>query len=79
MNGGCNSITTNSNTLLPDKNGAFDYYEKDDLFPILKSNIDNGYIYVVTWDDFLKYPQADISIAFDHKEATPDYKIIKLL
>lgn len=55
------------------------YYEKNELFPILKSNIDNGYIYVVTWDDFLKYPQIDINIAFDHKDDTPDYKIVKSL
>lgn len=65
--------------ILPDQNGSFDYYEKNELFPILKSNIDNGYIYVVTWDDFLKYPQIDINIAFDHKDDTPDYKIVKSL
>lgn len=65
--------------ILPDQNGSFDYYEKNELFPILKSNIDNGYIYVVTWDDFLKYPQIDINIAFDHKDDTPDCKIVKLL
>ena len=65
--------------ILPDQNGSFDYYEKNELFPILKSNIDNGYIYVVTWDDFLKYPQIDINIAVDHKDDTPDYKIVKSL
>lgn len=65
--------------ILPDQNGSFDYYEKNELFPILKSNIDNGYIYVVTWDDFLKYPQIDINIAFDHKDDTPDSKIVKSL
>lgn len=65
--------------ILPDQNGSFDYYEKNELFPILKSNIDNGYIYVVTWDDFLKYPQIAINIAFDHKDDTPDYKIVKSL
>ena len=31
------------------------------------------------WDDFLKYPQIDINIAFDHKDDTPDYKIVKSL
>ena len=55
------------------------YYDKNNLFPILKSNIDNGYAYVVTWEDFLKYASADISIAFEHKDSTPSYKIIKSL
>ena len=65
--------------ILPNKKGNFDYYDKNNLFPILKSNIDNGYIYVVTWDDFLKYSQVDINIAFSHKESTPTYKISKNL
>lgn len=63
--------------ILPDQKGSYDYYDQGDLFPILKSNIENGYIYAVTWNDFLKYPQAYISIAFDHKDDTPSYKIIK--
>ena len=50
-----------------------------DLFPILKDNIDNGYIYVVTWEDFKKYPNADISQAFDYRDQTPSYKIKKSL
>lgn len=65
--------------ILPDKSGAFDYYDKSNLFPILRSNIDNGYIYVVTWDDFLRYPQVDINIAFSNKDNTPDYRIVKSL
>lgn len=65
--------------ILPDKNGSYNYYDKDNLFPILKSNIDNGYIYVVTWEDFLSYPQIDMNIAFNHKESTPIYKISKSL
>lgn len=63
--------------ILPDKDGSFGYYDKNGPFPILKSNIDNGYIYVVTWDDFLKYPQIDMDMAFDHKGNTPSYKIVK--
>lgn len=63
--------------ILPDARGSYDYYTKRDLFPILKSNIDNGYIYVVTWDDFLKYPQVDMTLAFYCKDETPVYKIIK--
>ena len=63
--------------ILPDRNGSYTYYDKDNLFPILKSNIENGYTYVVTWNDFLKYTQEDINIAFSHKEDTPAYKIVK--
>ena len=40
-------------------------------------NAKNGYTYVVTWNDFLKYTQEDINIAFSHKEDTPAYKIVK--
>lgn len=65
--------------ILPNKNGTYDYYKKDDLFPILKENIDNGYIYVVDWDDFVKYPNLDIKEAIDHKDSTPTYKIKKSL
>lgn len=76
-----NSRTSHRNAILavvlPDKTGSFDYYDKNNLFPILKSNIENNYIYVVTWDDFMKYPQIDMDLAFDHKNATPTYKIIK--
>ena len=78
-----NDRTSHSNAILavilPDKNGVYDYYDKNDLFPILKSNIENSYIYVVTWDDFIKYPQIDINIAFDHKNNVPSYKIAKSL
>ena len=78
-----NDRTSHSNAILavilPDKNGVYDYYNKNDLFPILKSNIENSYIYVVTWDDFIKYPQIDIDIAFDHKNNVPSYKIAKSL
>lgn len=63
--------------ILPDRNGSYTYYDKDNLFPILKSNIENGYTYVVTWNDFLKYTQEDINIAFSHKEDTAAYKIVK--
>ncbi len=78
-----NNRTSHSNAVLavvlPDKNGSYSYYNKNDLFPILKSNIENDYIYVVTWDDFITYPQVDIQIAFEHKNETPTYKIVKSL
>ncbi len=63
--------------ILPDKAGLFDYYDQNNLFPILKSNIENNYIYVATWDDFLKYPQIDMDLAVDHKDSIPTYKIVK--
>ncbi len=65
--------------ILPDKNGSYSYYDKNNLFPILKSNIENGYIYVVTWDKFLSYPQMYMDLAFSCKERTATYKIIKSL
>ena len=43
----------------------------------VKSNVKNDYIYVVTWEDFLKYPQVDMDLAFSHKESTPLYKVVK--
>jgi hypothetical protein len=70
----CNAILA---VILPDKSGGYTYYDKSKLFPILESNIENDYIYVVTWEDFLKYPQIDITIAFEHKNDTPSYKIVK--
>lgn len=78
-----NDRTSHNNAILavilPNKKGSYDYYDKDDLFPILKENIENGYIYVVTWDDFKIYPNADIKQAFDYKDRTPSYKIEKAL
>ena len=37
----------------------------------------NGYTYVATWEDFLKYSQLDMDMAFRHKEQTASYKIVK--
>lgn len=65
--------------VLPDKRGAYSYYDKNNLFPILKENIDVGYIYVTRWDSFIKYPQGCISIAIDHMNNTADYKTKKYL
>lgn len=78
-----NDKTSHNNAILavilPNKNGKYDYYKKDNLFQILKENIDNGYIYVVNWDEFVKYPNADIEEAINHKNNTPTYKIKKSL
>lgn len=76
-----NNRTSYSNAILavilPDKKGAYKYYDKDKLFPILKSNIDNGYIYTVNWKDFLKEPQQNMKKAFDCKDDILSYKIVK--
>lgn len=78
-----NDRTSHNNAILavilPNKNGNYVYYDKNNLFSILKDNIDNEYIYVVTWDDFIKYPNYYIKRAFEQKENTPKYKIVKSL
>lgn len=78
-----NDRTSHNNAILavilPNKMGRYDYYNKNDMLPIIKDNIINGYIYVVTWDDFLKYPQVDIDLAFSYRKNTPAYKIVKSL
>lgn len=78
-----NDRTSHNNAILavilPNKNGSYSYYNKNDLFPILKSNIDNGYIHVVQWDYFKKYPQTSMNKAFECRANTPAYKIVKSL
>lgn len=78
-----NDKTSHNNALLavvlPDRLGSYEYFDEDDLFPILQDNISNGYTYVVTWDDFKKYPQVDIDLAFSKREDTPTHKIVKSL
>ncbi len=78
-----NDRTSHNNAILavilPDRNGSYTYYDKNNLFPILKSNIENNYIYVVTWEDFLNYPNYDIKTAFEYRDTTPTYKIVKSL
>lgn len=65
--------------ILPDKNGKYDYYDKNALFPILKANINNGYIHVVTWEHFKRNSQTDMEIAFERRYRTPTYMIRKEL
>ena len=78
-----NDRTSHNNAILavvlPNKQGSYSYYNKDNLFPILKDNISNGYIYVTNWEDFVSYPHIDMGIAFDYRENTPTYKIEKSL
>lgn len=76
-----NDRTSHNNAILavilPDKNGSYDYYNINELFPILKDNIDNGYICVTTWEKFSKYPTTYINKAIYSKNNTPSYKIKK--
>ncbi len=78
-----NDRTSHNNAILavilPDKTGSYSYFSKDNLFPILKSNIDNGYIFIADWDTFCKYPQGCMELALEHKKNTPTYKIVKSL
>lgn len=76
-----NDRTSHNNAMLavvlPDKNGSYLYYNKNNLFSILKRNIENGYIYVTRWEQFVEYPQICIDIAFENRKKIPDYKIVK--
>lgn len=65
--------------VLPDKNGNYDYYDKNNLFPILRDNITNGYAFVTTWSEFVKYPLTSVNYAIKNKGNVPDYKIVKSL
>lgn len=76
-----NDRTSHSNAIvsiiLPNCNGSYEYFKSMKHFNILKSNIDNGYIEVVKWSDFLRHPQYYINKAKERKANTPKYKIIK--
>lgn len=78
-----NDRTSHRNALLavilPDRNGSYDYYDKNNLFPILKDNIDNDYTYVVKWSWFKEYPQTSIDKAYEYQKNTSEYKIVKSL
>ena len=65
--------------ILPDRNGSYSYYNKNNLFPILRENINNGYIHVVTWADFIKKPEDCMLMALVMRSYVPEYKIIKTL
>ena len=78
-----NDRTSHNNALLavilPDRNESYAYYNRYNLFPILKSNIDNGYTYVITWDEFIKYPQTSLNKAMEYRDKVPSYRIVKSL
>lgn len=75
-----NDRTSHNNAILavvlPDKRGSYAYFDKNNLFPILKSNIENGYIPVVNWDYFTRYPQTSMNKAFECRTNTPKSRLV---
>lgn len=64
--------------VLPDKDGSYSYrYDKSKLFQILNANIENGYILVLDWIDFLRYPRWSLQMAIDRRAKTPPSRIVK--
>lgn len=69
-----NNNTSDSNAILgvilPDSNNSYDYYNELRLFEILRTNIHNGYIPLVTWEDFRYNCDLYIAKAYDAKKHT---------
>lgn len=65
--------------VLPDSQGSYGYYNKNSLFPILRENIDNGYIHVVTWGDFVARPEECMLHASLMRRYVAKNKIVKTL
>lgn len=63
--------------ILPNRWGSYAYYDQNNLFSILKKNIDVGYIHVTRWDDFVEYTNYNIICAYDCREQTPPFLISK--
>ena len=61
--------------VLPDRKGRYDYYSSLRLFSILETNINNGYIPVVSWDDFKYNCDKYIEMAYTAQRNTPEYKL----
>lgn len=61
--------------VLPDRSNSYNYYSTSHLFPILKANIDNGYIPVVSWDDFKYDCDTYINRAYVAQQNTPEYNL----
>lgn len=61
--------------VLPDHNNSYDYYRNLRLFTILQTNISNGYIPVVRWDNFKYNCDKYINAAYTAKMVTPEYKL----
>lgn len=65
--------------ILPDYYGRYDYFSINSTFPILASNISNGYICLAKWDDFVSWPRLWIEQAIKYRNQTPEYKIVKII
>lgn len=78
-----NDRTSHRNAILaielPDRYGRYDYFSTYSTFPILASNIKNGYICLTDWEKFTRWPQAWLDKAIEQKNNTPDSLIVKTL
>ncbi|MBR0414038.1 MAG: TIR domain-containing protein [Clostridia bacterium] len=61
--------------ILPDKYGNYDYFNQSNTFPILRDNINTGYIHITEWHNFLLYPDAYFRIADAAKEMVMENSI----
>lgn len=67
-----NGRTSHSNAILgvilPNRAGLYTYYDENNLFPILRDNIKNGYIPTVNWIDFICNPELHIKQSILHQK-----------
>jgi len=63
--------------ILPDRSGSYSYYNKNDLFPIIRENIDIGYIEVTRWDTFVSDPRHYMLLAEYRRAAIPEYNLMR--
>ena len=61
--------------ILPDHSNSTYYYHNMNHFSILKKNIDVGYIYVCSWNDFKNYPNTCINNAIERTKEVPSYRL----
>ena len=61
--------------VLPNSHSAYSYYSCDELFPILRDNINSGYIKVVSWDKFIKRTDECINQAYVSQSFVEEYEI----
>jgi hypothetical protein len=65
--------------VLPDRNSSYSYYNRLNLFRILRYHMDIQYIPCVMWDAFISNPQAYIAHALRKKDETWEGSISPLL
>lgn len=67
-----NGRTSHSNAILgvilPNRAGLYTYYDENNLFPILRDNIKNGYIPTVNWINFICKPESYIERSILHEK-----------